>query len=227
MQLSSMKAPISGSPSWSSDGSHIVFDSNLAGQFDLYVIAASGGGVTRLTNTPADEAHGRWSPDGRWIYFMSSRSGQRQVWKMPANGGEAVQVTRNGGVVPHPSADGEFLYYSERAGQRESNGLGGLRRLRLTDGRDEQILPSVTYMNVALARDGIYFIPRADPGEHHSVDFFSFKTKQVTPIIRLTGAVSEVLALSPDGRSLLYTQIDSTISDLMLVEDYRRSAERR
>ncbi|HEY2012438.1 MAG TPA: winged helix-turn-helix domain-containing protein [Bryobacteraceae bacterium] len=227
MQLTSMRAPISGSPDWSPDSSYIVFDSNLDGQFDLFIISASGGAVRRLTNTSADGSHGRWSPDGRWIYFMSSRSGQRQVWKIPSNGGEAVQVTRNGGVVPYPSADGEFLYYSERAGQRESNGLGGLRRLRLTDGRDERILPSVTYMNVALARDGIYFIPRAVPGEYHSVYFFGFKTKQVTPIIRLTGAVSEGLTLSPDGRSLLFTQIDSSISDLMLIEDYRQSAEAR
>ena len=227
VQLTSMRAPISGSPSWSPDGSHIVFDSNLDGQFDLYMIAASGGALTRLTNNPADDAHGRWSPDGRWVYFMSSRTGQRQVWKIPANGGEAVQVTKNGGVVPFPSADGEFLYYSERAGQRESNGLGGLRRLRLSDGKDEQILPSVTYMNVALAREGIYFIPRAVPGEHEAVYFFSFQTKEITPVVRLTGTVSEGLALSPDGRSLLYTQIDSRIGDLMLVEDYRRSAKTR
>jgi hypothetical protein len=92
----------------------------------------------------------------------------------------------------------------------------------LTDGQDELVLPSVTYLNVALAREGIYFVPRAAPREHHSIYFYDFKTKQVTPILRLTGGVSEGLALSPAGRSLLYTQIDSTVSDLMLVEDYRR-----
>jgi Tol biopolymer transport system component len=223
LQLTSMKAPMSGSPSWSPDGSRIVFDSNLDGQFDLYSVAASGGAVERLTNTPADEAHGRFSPDGGWIYFMSSRSGQRQIWKMPANGGEAVQVTKDGGVVPYPSSDGEYLYYSERAGTRETNGLGGFRRMRLTDGRDERVLSSVTYLNVALAPKGIYFIPRPAPGDSYSVCYFSFKTKQVTHITRLTGPVSEGLALSPDGRSLLYSQIDSKVSDLMLVEDYRRS----
>jgi len=153
---------------------------------------------------------------------MSSRSGQRQIWKIPANGGDAIQVTRNGGVVPYPSADGKFLYYSERAGQGQSNGLGGLRRMRLSDGWDEQVLPSVTFLNVALARDGIYFIPRADSPRHHSVEFLNFHTNQTSPVVDLTGRVSEGLALSPDGRTLLYTQIDSKISDLMLVEDYRR-----
>lgn len=225
-QLTSMKA-MSGSPSWSPDGSRIVFDSNRKGQFDLYAIAASGGAVKRLTDTPEDDAHARFSPDGRWIYFMSTRSGERQVWKMPADGGDAVQVTKDGGVVPYPSPDGEYLYYSERGGVKESNGLGGLRRLRLTDEQDERVLPSVTYLNAAIGREGIYFIPRAVAGEPYYVCFLSFKTKQVERIIRLTAPVSEGLALSPDGRWLLYTQIDSTASDLMLVDDYRRSPGQR
>jgi hypothetical protein len=82
-------------------------------------------------------------------------------------------------------------------------------------------------MNVALAREGVYFVPRPDPGEHEAIYFFDFHQKQIKPVIFLTGAVSEGLALSPNGKSLLYTQIDSSVSDLMLVEDYRRSAKGR
>jgi Tol biopolymer transport system component len=220
-QLTSMGAPISGSPRWSPDGTRIVFDSNVEGQFELYVVSASGGPVKRMTNSPADEAYGRWSLDGRWIYFMSSRTGQRQIWKMPSNGGEAVQVTKNGGVVPFPSPDDTFLYYSERAGEGERNGMGGLRRLQLANGHDEQILPSVTFLNVEVTRDGIYFVPRADSEGHHSVFFFNFRTGKISPIVRLSGRVSEGLAVSRDGRSLLFTQIDEQRSDLMLVEGFR------
>ena len=137
--------------------------------------------------------------DGRWIYFMSSRSGQRQIWKMAENGGDAVQVTKNGGVVPYPSPDGNFLYYSERAGQGEGNGMGGLRRMRLADGHDEQVLPSITFLNAALTRDGIYFIPRADAGGH-SVYFFCFQTNKASPLLHLSGPVSEGLPFRPmDG----------------------------
>jgi Tol biopolymer transport system component len=221
VQLTFMRAPITGGPRWSPDGSRIAFDSNPDGQFDVYVISTSGGPPTRMTESPADDSYGVWSPDGQWIYFMSSRTGVRQVWKMRNDGGSATQVTKNGGVLPMPSADGQFLYYSERAGEGERNGLGGLRRLRLADGFDELILPSVTFWNFTLTSDGIYFIPRADPDGHYSIKFFSFKTGTTFPIARLGGPVGVAIAVSPDRRSLLFSQIDEQRSDLMIVREFR------
>ncbi len=152
---------------------------------------------------------------------MSSRSGKRQVWKRPADGGAALQVTTNGGVVPFPSPGGRFLYDSERAGEGERNGMGGLRRLELAGGRDEPVLPSVTFLNVAIVPGGIYFVPRAGPGGRTSVNFLSFRTGVVSPVVPLTGPVSEGVAVSPGGRTLLYTQIDGQRSGLMLVENFR------
>jgi Tol biopolymer transport system component len=221
VQLTSMRAPLTGGPRWSPDSSRILFDSNPEGLFQLYSISSSGGPVTRMTNAPADQAYGAWSPDARWIYFMSSRSGRRQIFKMPADGGEPIQVTKNGGAVPFPSADGKFLCYSERAGQREQNGMGGLRRIRLADGQDEPVLPSVTFWNVALVPEGIYYIPRADSEGHHGVYFFDFRTAKSSVVTRLSGAVSEGMAVSPEGHSLLFSQIDEQRSDLMLVENFR------
>jgi Tol biopolymer transport system component len=221
VQLTFMGGPLNGGPRWSPDGSRILFDSNPEGRFQVYSISSSGGPVTRMTNTLADQAYGAWSPDARWIYFMSSRSGQRQIYKMPADGGEPVQVTKNGGAVPFPSADGKFLYYSERTGNGPRNGMGGLHRIRLADGQDEPVLPSVTFWNVALTADGIYYIPRADSEGHHSVYFFDFRSAKSSVVTRLSGPVSEGLAVSPDGHALLFSQIDEQRSDLMLVENFR------
>ncbi|HEY3840972.1 MAG TPA: hypothetical protein VGL72_30590 [Bryobacteraceae bacterium] len=224
MQLTSMGGPLIGGPRWSPDGSRILFDANPEGRFQVYSINSSGGPVTRvtrMTNPPTDQAYGAWSPDGDRIYFMSSQSGQRQIFKIPADGREPVQVTKNGGAVPFPSADGNFLYYSERTGNGARNGMGGLRRIRLADGQDEPVLPSVTFWNVALSPDGIYYIPRADSEGHHSVYFFDLQTGKSSLITRLSGMVSEGLAVSPDGHSLLFSQIDEQRSDLMLVEHLR------
>jgi Tol biopolymer transport system component len=220
-QLTSMGAPITGCPRWSPDGSRIVFDSNKEGQFELYVVSASGGPAERLTNHPADDALATFSQDGRSIYFMSSRSGRREVWKMAANGRETAQLTKHGGVVPFPSPDDKFLYYSERAGEGERNGLGGLRRLNLLDGKDDQILPSVTYLNAAVVREGVYFIPRADSNGRYFIQFLDFKTAKIATLVPLSGAVSEGLAISPDGRTLLYSQIDERRSDLMMIRGFR------
>jgi len=217
MQLTRMNAPMTGGPRWSRDGSRILFDSNPEGHFEVYAVNAAGGAAQRLTNYAADQAYGVESPDGRWIYFMSSRTGHRQIWKMPANGGDAVQVTRNGGVVPFPSDDGKSLYFSERAGQGANNGKGGLLRLRLNDGIEEQILPSVTFWNVVLKPDGIYYIPQAD-SSGYAIYYHDFHTGKSTLLEPLRGGVSEGMSLSPDGRTLLFSQVDERRSDLMLAD---------
>jgi Tol biopolymer transport system component len=219
-QLTFMGAAMTANTAWSPDGSRLTVDSNREGQYEVYSVPATGGPAARMTNHPADDAHAAWSPDGRWIYFMSNRSGRREVWKMPSAGGEAVQLTKNGGVVPFP-ARGDFLYYSEKAGEGERNGLGGLRRVRERDGLDELVLPSVTFRNAAITADGIYFIPRADSQGRYAVHFYDFRTLQSTVVLPMTARPSEGMSVSPDGHVLLYSQIDAQKSDLMLIEHFR------
>jgi Tol biopolymer transport system component len=69
-------------------------------------------------------------------------------------------------------------------------------------------------------KDGIYFIPRPDSVGHQSIQFFSFATKTVRAISTVERPYN-YLSLSPDGRWILYSQIDETGSDLMLVENFR------
>jgi Tol biopolymer transport system component len=61
-------------PSWSRDGSQIVF---ATGETDLsqdvYVMNADGSDVRRLTDREGLDMFPVWSPDGRWIAFASDR----------------------------------------------------------------------------------------------------------------------------------------------------------
>jgi Tol biopolymer transport system component/DNA-binding winged helix-turn-helix (wHTH) protein len=65
----------------------------------LYVIPASGGASTQITEGKFWDDKPRWAPDGRTIYFVSDRSGFLNVWGIrfdPAKGkpvGESFQVT--------------------------------------------------------------------------------------------------------------------------------------
>ena len=97
VQLTSMKAPDTGTPAWSPDGKQIAFDSRLEGHSDIFVINAEGGSPHRLTTEPYDNELPSWSRDGHWIYFTSERPGGNQIWKVQAEGGAAVQVTKSGG----------------------------------------------------------------------------------------------------------------------------------
>jgi TolB protein len=65
----------SGTPRWSPDGERIAFDSNVEGQWEVYVISANGGRLQRLTSNSASDDSPSWSRDGKWIYFASNRSG--------------------------------------------------------------------------------------------------------------------------------------------------------
>ena len=72
-----------------------------------------------------------------------------------------------------------------------------------------------------MASDGIYFIPKADAEGHYSVQFYDFATGKSSQVFPMHGGVSNGLAVSPDGRTLLFAQKDEVRSDLMLVRNFR------
>lgn len=88
-------------PEWSPDGTMIAFTSDRGDGDDIYLTAfpipasaPSGvGGVTRLTNDPADDRHPAWSPDGTMIAFSSDRDGNSELYVMNADGSGKNRIT--------------------------------------------------------------------------------------------------------------------------------------
>ncbi|HVZ49563.1 MAG TPA: hypothetical protein VG916_12325 [Gemmatimonadaceae bacterium] len=72
-------------PSWTPDGTHIIFSSNYkdphGGNFDLYIVGLDGSGLTEITNDDGFDGFPMFSPDGRKIVWGSSRfaKGERDV----------------------------------------------------------------------------------------------------------------------------------------------------
>lgn len=56
-------------PAWAPDGKWIAFDSDRAGDLDVWVIASSGGTAVRITSTPDSEGDPSWSADGANIVY--------------------------------------------------------------------------------------------------------------------------------------------------------------
>ena len=212
---------LSGTPRWSPDGRRIAFDSNPEGNQDIYVISARGGNPIRLTTHPVDDNVASWSQDGEWMYFASRRSGRFEVWKVSVGGGEPIQVTQDGGFWAFESTDGKFVYYTKDHQVRSS-----LWKVPVGGGEETQVLESVRAPNFSVTPQGIYFIQAPDtdePGGSFLIRFFDFATGRATTIHSLPPGVgvSFGLTVSPDGRFILYTQVDQSQSDLMLVENFR------
>ena len=217
-QLTSLGGPIVGTPRWSADGRHIAFDARTEGHSDIYVVDAEGGLPRRLTTETSNDVVPSWSRDGRFVYFASNRTGTRpEVWKAPASGGAARQVTTQGGFAAFESSDGKYLYYAKFD-------AAGVWRIPTEGGEESLVLdrPKPREWGYwAVADRGIYFI-NSESKPLATIEFFSFATTRVTRIATIEKEpinTASNLAISPDGRWILYTQLDQSDSDIMLVEN--------
>src|SRR6266852_1622341 len=219
MQLTHLKPSVTGTPRWSPDGQQIVFDSRPAGNPDIFVINVQGGPPRQLTSEPSDEAVPSWSRDGHWIYFASDRTGGSwEVWKMPSTGGPPVQVTRSGGFAAFESPDGKFLYYAK------GFNVPGLWRVPTSGGDEVEVIGSLEagYWGYwAVVDNGIYYLDTATkPG----INFFDTATHRSTRVFDLENSPAREdpgFAISPDKKTILYTQLDASYSDIIRVEHFR------
>jgi Tol biopolymer transport system component len=204
-----------GSPRWSPDNRLIAFSSNFGSKPGAYVISAEGGKPQPL---PVDNLL-NWSRDGKWIYFSSRRSGENQLWKMAwpptRETGEVVQVTKKGlGGEAVESLDRKFVYYLKGVNDENLS----LWRVPATGGEETEVLGSVLHSNFAVTDRGIYFIPSA---KQASIRFLSFSGGRIVTIAQTTREPAWGFSVSPDGRSLLFTEFEAVRADLMLAENFR------
>ena len=209
---------VTGTPRWSPDGEQIAFDSRAPGNAEIFVMDSRGGSTRQLTHESSANMVPSWSHDGHWIYFVSDRSSDWQIWKMPSVGGAAVQVTHRGGYGGFESADAKFFYYAK------GDNVPGIWRVPTSGGEETEVLPSLEagYWGYwALVDDGIYYLDTSEPP---GIAFYSFATRRATRVFNLESRPARYvtgLGVSPDGREILYTQLDAFSRDIVLVENYR------
>jgi dipeptidyl aminopeptidase/acylaminoacyl peptidase len=122
-------------PEWSPDGEYLAFvrhpsaggDAEFAGSVDIWVVAASGGAPTRLTNDSGWSGDPTWSPVGGKIAYVRGHDSTTRIWVMNSDGsGKHPLLFRSGPFfAPQWSPDGSkiaFLVFQDFNSSTINNG---------------------------------------------------------------------------------------------------------
>ena len=212
---------VSGSPQWSPDGNKIAFDSHPGEHWEIFVADVAERTPRKLVTNISNITRPDWSRDGKWIYFSSVEPGRSGVYRCPASGGDAVLLSKGTVLInPRESFDGKTVYFASNHDQSTLKQVA-LPALPAQPDRESKVdgMPRIRAAELwTLSRAGIYFVPDDAP---RSLRYFDFSTRQIRPIFELDKDFDSGLSISPDGRWVIYSQVDDVSGDIMLVDHFR------
>jgi Tol biopolymer transport system component len=108
-------------PSWSPDGERIAFQSDRAGNTDIWTMLATGEEQRRLTTTNIPDLNPDWSPDGTQIVFAIHFGVEWNLVLVPAEGGPLDDLTLCCAYRNNPawSPDGTLIAYERAIGDTD------------------------------------------------------------------------------------------------------------
>jgi Tol biopolymer transport system component len=213
------------SPRWSPDGRQIAFDSQSGDyQWHIWTTDADGGGTPRQVTSDSGNAP-TWSRDSQWIYYSGRNF---DLWRIHLADGRKQQLTHEGNAwVASESADGTTLVYSSI--NASTSGSGALLAMPLAGGPSHQIVPCVAGWAVSTRLPAIYYVT-CSPGSvgWGSADSALHVLNASTGADRVLGTLERYssisfsgLAVSPDGKVVVYERLQREGHDLMLIENFR------
>jgi TolB protein len=124
-------------PSWSPDGTQVLFMSARDGGWDVYVFTVADNSTRRLTDCAANCRFPAWSADGRWVVYHSTTgpdtADAETIWRVSIGGGEPkLLITGNSAGRPSWSAAG-LIAFNSQAGIEVVDEHGQQRRTLLFD----------------------------------------------------------------------------------------------
>jgi hypothetical protein len=127
-------------------------------------------------------------------------------------------MTKDGGWLSQESVDGMSLslYFAPTAAIGAPTELW---RMPTSGGPAVKVVDGVMNAPFAVLERGIYYINQLSTEAQFR--FFAFDRQKSVTVAQGLGTYADGFAASSDGRTLLYARRDSTVDDLMLVENFR------
>lgn len=206
-------------PTWSPDGSRIVFVSNRSGSYKLWLMNRDGTGLSQLTAGGGEERYPAWSPDGATLAFASTRSGNWDVWTLVLANPQAPprQLTTHprADLAPSWSRDGRkiaFVSYRDFEYSLYTMNADGGDQRKLTTGGNGDWGPTWSPDN----RTVVFVSTRSGNG-----DLYRINTDATPkgPYLRLTSTPARdmIPAWSPDGSKIAFVSQRSGTRDIWVM----------
>jgi Tol biopolymer transport system component/C-terminal processing protease CtpA/Prc len=114
-------------PVWSHDGKTIAFASDRTGNFDIFVMNASGGEARRLTFHSTKEIPWSFTANNREVIFSANRQDlvtqaqypvplMNELYTVPVSGGKVAMLLPTPALQANPSKNGDQIIYEDLKG---------------------------------------------------------------------------------------------------------------
>jgi serine/threonine protein kinase/Tol biopolymer transport system component len=195
-------------PSWTPDGK-LVYSSNMAGAFDLYLMDARGGNSKQLTANSGTNGQPSTSPDGRYIVFSSDRTGGSHIWRMDVDGGNQKQLTDKADDRPDFSSDGRWVIYVSTANKET------IWKVPIDGGQPVQLTDKLSF-SPAISPDGKQIVCAylEDQNAPFKLAILPFQGGQLIKTLPLAGQIGTNLSWTPDGSAVVYILTSGGVSNL-------------
>ncbi len=189
------------SPSWSPDGSLIIFSTYRdGGSPHLYVVPAAGGRLYQVSARPGLNTSPAYSPDGREIACTLSKDGNSEIYLLDARGGSPRRLTDNRAIDTSPSwspTGQQIAFTSDRGGTPQ------VYVMDRTGGNQHRLTYDVDYTDSPAwspKGDLIAFVSRTSGG----FDIYVCRADGSDARLVVSGGSNENPHWSPDGRHLVF-----------------------
>ncbi len=211
-RLTSFNGPLTSAPSWCSDGRRLAFDSRVSGVSAIYIEDVREGVPRKLVASQSNLSSPVWSQDCRWLFAIEED--RAELYRVPAPGGRAERFIPD--HSNHCEVIGDRLVFNVMGATGVhlwTKPVGGGREAPL------EKMPKLDYADGWTATAaGVYYTDASS--RPPTVEFYDLKGRTVRQLIAVsplsTRSAGPDIAVSPDGRWLLYGHVDDEQSEIML-----------